>query len=288
MEVSIVTEDTNFILVHERTAEEKAQEMPEAHKVPQMLAAGWGGTGSVVREPSHMRAFRSGTDNVAFSIPTLNCVSGSPDYSGMTTPSVWRTNRTSAAARVDALSAGGMDDYDIPAFLRKTADFEPEPSSVNAFIRKGIDKLNSMFWKSQTFTGSKRSQPLADGYTGITPAGVEKWLSINHESFWPKSYADLRDMGLGLAICEWLEFEIGEGHDEAMVVAIFLNVLRDFGFVTGNGSLRGGDAVRRDSSNATVRAGSNEISKLIRTGLKDVTAQAWPLAVVNFPEPAVA
>jgi cell division protein FtsZ len=37
-------------------------------------------------------------------------------------PSVWRTNRTAAAARVDALSSGGMDDLEIPAFLRKQAD----------------------------------------------------------------------------------------------------------------------------------------------------------------------
>jgi cell division protein FtsZ len=35
---------------------------------------------------------------------------------------VWRTNRTQATAKVDALSAGGMDDFEIPAFLRKQAD----------------------------------------------------------------------------------------------------------------------------------------------------------------------
>ncbi len=45
-----------------------------------------------------------------------------PDYNGMAVPSVWRTNRTQAAAKVDALSSGGMDDYEIPAFLRKQAD----------------------------------------------------------------------------------------------------------------------------------------------------------------------
>jgi cell division protein FtsZ len=45
-----------------------------------------------------------------------------PDYTGMSVPSVWRTNRTQAAAKVDALSSGGMDDYEIPAFLRKQAD----------------------------------------------------------------------------------------------------------------------------------------------------------------------
>jgi cell division protein FtsZ len=76
---------------------------------------------------------RTGTDNVPFQVPTLNnTVSGvtvgaapvvtQPDYGSMSTPSVWRTNRTQAAARVDALSSGGMDDYEIPAFLRKQAD----------------------------------------------------------------------------------------------------------------------------------------------------------------------
>ena len=45
-----------------------------------------------------------------------------PDYGGLAVPSVWRTNRTQAAAKVDALSSGGMDDFEIPAFLRKQAD----------------------------------------------------------------------------------------------------------------------------------------------------------------------
>ena len=45
-----------------------------------------------------------------------------PDYQSMAVPSVWRTNRTQAAARVDALASGGMDDFEIPAFLRKQAD----------------------------------------------------------------------------------------------------------------------------------------------------------------------
>jgi cell division protein FtsZ len=78
---------------------------------------------------------RTGTDNMPFQVPTLNTPVGiqnaapagaagisQPDYGSMATPSVWRTNRTQAAARVDALSSGGMDDYEIPAFLRKQAD----------------------------------------------------------------------------------------------------------------------------------------------------------------------
>ncbi len=82
-----------------------------------------------------LQVLRTGTDNVPFNIPTVNNVVGvpgaiitgnspssQPDYGGMAVPSVWRTNRTQAAAKVDALSSGGMDDFEIPAFLRKQAD----------------------------------------------------------------------------------------------------------------------------------------------------------------------
>ncbi len=72
---------------------------------------------------------RTGTDNVPFAVSAMNhAVAGhggagaGPDYGNMAVPSVWRTNRTQAAAKVDALSSGGMDDFEIPAFLRKQAD----------------------------------------------------------------------------------------------------------------------------------------------------------------------
>jgi cell division protein FtsZ len=95
-----------------------------------------------------LQVLRTGTDNVPFQVPTLSTPMGGapaggalgtggmmtpgvapatagvpqPDYQTMATPSVWRTNRTQAAAKVDALSSGGMDDFEIPAFLRKQAD----------------------------------------------------------------------------------------------------------------------------------------------------------------------
>ena len=68
----------------------------------------------------------TGTDG-PFNVPTLGGMGhtgahGQPNYEGMAVPSVWRTNRTMAAAKVDALSSGGMDDFEIPAFLRRQAD----------------------------------------------------------------------------------------------------------------------------------------------------------------------
>ncbi|MDD2608853.1 MAG: cell division protein FtsZ [Giesbergeria sp.] len=67
---------------------------------------------------------RTGTDNVAYQVAGLGGSSSTSgtDYHGMAVPSVWRNNRNQAAAKVDALSSGGMDDLEIPAFLRKQAD----------------------------------------------------------------------------------------------------------------------------------------------------------------------
>ena len=88
----------------------------------------------VRRTAPPLQVLRTGTDNVPFNVPTLNSVAGGstmaqpsvgaaqPDYGNMAVPSVWRTNRTQAAAKVDALASGGMDDFEIPAFLRKQAD----------------------------------------------------------------------------------------------------------------------------------------------------------------------
>jgi cell division protein FtsZ len=46
--------------------------------------------------------------------------SSGPDLTSV--PSVWRNNRAQATDKVNALAAGGMDDLEIPAFLRKQAD----------------------------------------------------------------------------------------------------------------------------------------------------------------------
>jgi len=60
----------------------------------------------------------SGQDAVA---PTLNTVTPAAG-NGVNVPAYWRSNRTHAAARVDGMANAGMDDIEIPAFLRKQAD----------------------------------------------------------------------------------------------------------------------------------------------------------------------
>ena len=285
----LITDETNFILVHERTEQEKATEMPDAHKVPQMLAAGWGGTGSVVRAESRPRlsiTLAHERTDVDDELPVLCCspsaARGRRDYSGTATPSVWRTNKTKAAAKVDALSSGGMDDYEIPAFLRKDADGGP---GLGELVRMGIDKLNSLFWKEPPVPAGKRSRSTSDpGYVGLTPAGIEKWLSINDHTFWPKTYAELRDMGLDLPICEWLEFEIGNEQEEGLVVATFLMVVREFSFFTASGLSRTVKAIKQTVSPPNVSKVNESIAVALRNGLKGISGQSWPVAVVNFPQ----
>jgi cell division protein FtsZ len=71
---------------------------------------------------------RTGTDNIPVLTHPVNApvqahghgaVGTSHDY---VVPSVWRNSRTQAAAKVDALASNGMEEIEIPAFLRKQAD----------------------------------------------------------------------------------------------------------------------------------------------------------------------
>ena len=84
----------------------------------------------VVQQPQ----LRTGTDNMPVLtqpvvMPGSAAAQGAPaaatmsttDFGGMSVPSVWRHGRT-AAAKVEALSSNGMDEIEIPAFLRKQAD----------------------------------------------------------------------------------------------------------------------------------------------------------------------
>lgn len=79
---------------------------------------------------------RTGTDDIAYTPQSVNSpASGlgvqnavpmgnafANDFADKKTPSVWRTGRNAASARVDAMSSSGMEDLEIPAFLRKQAD----------------------------------------------------------------------------------------------------------------------------------------------------------------------
>ncbi len=258
VQYQLVTAHTNFILVHERSEGEKASEMPQAHQVPQMLAAGWGGTGSIsysIADPSMVLGSKVGHAGPQVKFSKRAISESSPDYGSMSTPSVWRTNRTAASARVDALSAGGMDDYEIPAFLRKQADDGPQYRY--------------------------RSAP---DDAGITPAEFSDWLLTHAQTMWPKTYAGLRQLGLGLATCEWLELEIGNGESEAAVVAAFIAVVLGFGLTAGQGIGRAMQAIKTAIRPAKPLVVDARLAAFVRAEFQGLQASAWPDTVRYFPQ----
>jgi cell division protein FtsZ len=86
-----------------------------------------------VVQTTQQTVLRTGTDNLPIMTHAMAAGTGinssiaglsqpQQDYTQLATPSVWRTGRTQAAAKVEALSSNGMDEIEIPAFLRKQAD----------------------------------------------------------------------------------------------------------------------------------------------------------------------
>jgi Ca-activated chloride channel family protein len=121
MQYQLVSSETNLILVHERAEAEKAEDLPELHQVRPMLAAGWGGHGTVTAQHSSVLYMSSACESFT--------AEESPSK-GINLPAYWRNNRSHAATRVDGMANSGMDDIEIPAFLRKQTDSDTEPASI--------------------------------------------------------------------------------------------------------------------------------------------------------------
>lgn len=107
----LVTDQTNLFLVHIRAEEDKAMELPELQRIAQMQAAGWAGQSSVTTSHSLVRNAYSVTE-----------------YQSIRTPAVWR--RESPLETIRAMERNGSETYDIPAFLRRQADYDEVPATI--------------------------------------------------------------------------------------------------------------------------------------------------------------
>ncbi|MCK6431731.1 MAG: VWA domain-containing protein [Aquabacterium sp.] len=187
----LVTDETNFLLTHERQNAAKATDMPELRKVDQMVPAGWGGMGSVMfsrrstlAEAPAVDYLKSGTTNYG-------------DFDALSAPAVYRT------ARHASPDLSMQDDAFIPAFLRRRDRI--------------IDHQDSRYWSE------------SEHYAGLTPLGVSEWLRMTPAPDWPKTYADLRLIGLGTWLVDWLELSManhaGVVHPESGVVEAFVYLM---------------------------------------------------------------
>jgi Ca-activated chloride channel family protein len=105
----LVTEYTNFLMVHERSAADKATQMPVLTKVPQMLPAGWGGTSNDMSALHDSISFAGGrVDSVEYMRSSMDSF---PIPSVMRNP---RPNTTPSNKKI----VRDTTHYEIPAFLR--------------------------------------------------------------------------------------------------------------------------------------------------------------------------
>lgn len=113
LQYQLMSKQTNCILVHRRAEEDKANEQAELHRVSSMLAAGWGGLGTV-REAALSYSLES---RVMFS----------------------RSMPSPAAA--DICFSLADDALEVPAFLRK-AGLDQEPETLAAIARSVSDHID--------------------------------------------------------------------------------------------------------------------------------------------------
>ena len=171
LDYQLVTEHTNFLMLHERRAEDKAPNMPELHKVKQMLPAGWGGAGM-----DQVHCLRT---SVSFSCDA------SMSYE-LSAPTVMR-GRGASSPQARALEISGMDHYDIPAFLRRQIDPVPAIGAIGDRITIKADriwfKLNDA---QQTIFALLTPNPLA--------VGARVWfVNEKHEVFDYMDFVSLED-----------------------------------------------------------------------------------------------
>ena len=136
IDYQLITEQTNCILVHIRSAEDKSTDMPELQKIAQMQSAGWGGAGTIHESVQYCMAPIQ--DSIQFSRSSIDASISVPsgvDYSQYDLPRVFRSSGSSHDAPLMANSARISHDldldaefYEIPSFLRKQAEENQEGS----------------------------------------------------------------------------------------------------------------------------------------------------------------
>jgi len=192
----LVTEHTSCVLVYAREVDAKAEKVPALRKVPQVLAAGWGGVGSTTARKRRLV--------VPEAADVAMCLS-------MDRPAVYR--KAHGAAAPDGSMAGeprpegqGADDsldyLEIPAFLRRDAGLIDEkshrgkpPVLLPAELVRVVSALNDRY-----------------------PDGKAAVLEL-------RTLEDLASLGFGTDVIEGLEDLLDEDCSEEKLVATVLSVL---------------------------------------------------------------
>jgi len=260
---------TNFLVVAERA--DKAEELPELQKVPQMLAAGWGGSGSLILR-SNANTIDSGRR--MYSLGTG--MRTGTDHIDLFTPGRTSSRNSRASAMMDT----GMDKYDIPAFLRKGADGTgpyPTSDSQSQAPRDRLGQIGAkLLRKLRAPSRSEKLRSYDENIVIDTPvafiASIEAVLSANLRTpALPGSILDLARCGLLAGIVRHLEVLLKKGYAESDVVAAFVHALTESAV---------GDAFGRSFKRAILKVWKQvsphpELDRVMQEALHDISTDAW-------------
>jgi Ca-activated chloride channel family protein len=268
----LVSPQTNFLLVHQRAEADRAKDMPELHAVRPMLAAGWGGVGTVSAAPA----------------PMMMC------FDALDTPAVMRQGKRSNKIRASVRAPASGDDSGILYSLRRVMEREHdyEDGEIPAFLRKV---------EAEEASSRLRAAPYwSDGpdYRGFTPVGVCAYLDETPPAAHPCTYGNLLAVGVAACVVDWLRQTFHEHNgapvSEADVVAAFIylmmsdEMLRQLGLPSG---VRAAIGVATRRAKAALKGASKRTSpprlttlvEEMQRALNGISAEHWPEAI----EPAI-
>lgn len=259
----LVTDDTSLVLVKERVAGEQALDMPKIQRVKGMLAAGWGGHGSVQR--SDIQFSRRMDPDVQMSVPfevTRERIRQ------LESKAVRKLKHPSRSDKLRAFIDSMGTDIPTKDSLRtgegEDANLPKKPADKPEFWNNGLAKDG---------TGTRWS-----AYAGLTPAGFVEWLRLNPDNVL-ESYAALREAGLPQAVVDWLELVVGAGQTESDVVRAFVQVMNRHGF-----TLKQSWAATLSKLESASSTSSGPLHDRIGKAMSTLTATSWPVMVEDFTD----
>ncbi len=157
LEFQLISDITNLLLVYERAEDKKANDDPMLKKVRQMLPKGWGGT-------------------------SYEQISA-PESISQNYLSVYRSMRVSSTERINYLSSGGMEDFEVPAFLRKSEDIESSPNETEDDLFTATTKGELPYKLLTTLIGAILSgQTLDPNLIGNNKPLMVVWLACQDDA----------------------------------------------------------------------------------------------------------
>ncbi|WP_295455788.1 VIT domain-containing protein [uncultured Thiodictyon sp.] len=272
----LVTDRTNFLLVHVRVEGETPTQMPELHQVAQMVPAGWGGMGSVVSPGVGYSAGRL-NDLDYLDIPAFlrrQADDDAPIVAEAPPEAPPSDDLGSPAAAAPALMAAGgigLDYLEIPESSPLPVDLA---GAASLSVRRPVDE-----------------GPL------VTPLALSNWLRKTPHAQWPRTYRELQAIGLGAEVLDWLELVVAfsdpKRWEEETVVTTFLHCLSSDEFHTLLARRGLADAARAIvqglqgalMGQSEVKTGGQvdpTLAARILTALQGVTADHWPESVFSL------